>query len=109
MTLSSETRHRFNSFFQPAAFFLPSKHGLKRLACYIKFVKWPFIKICQGQRNAFNLGEVVNFEIEMFEDSGDANPEIIIKLIKQMEAAKQSLMNLNIIDQDEIDGVAKED
>jgi hypothetical protein len=59
--------------------------------------------------DAFDLGEVVNFEIEMFEDSGDVNLEIIIKLIKQMEVAKQSLMNLNAIDQDELDEVPPED
>ena len=54
---------------------------------------------------AFDLGEIYNFEIEMFEDSGDANLDLIIKLLKQMEVAKQSLMNLNAIDQDELDEV----
>jgi hypothetical protein len=57
----------------------------------------------------FDLGEVYDFEIEMFEDSGDANLDIIVKLLKQMEAAKQSLMNLNAIDEDDIDEVPLED
>ena len=58
---------------------------------------------------AFDLGEVFNFEIEMFEESGDANLDIIITLIKEMEAAKQSLMNLNAISEDELDEVPPDD
>jgi hypothetical protein len=59
--------------------------------------------------DAYDLGEVVDFEIEMFAESGDANLEIIIKLISQMEAARQSLMNLNVIGEDEIEKVAPEE
>jgi hypothetical protein len=62
-----------------------------------------------AEADAFDLGEVVDFEIEMFEDSGDANLEILIRLIKQMEAARQSLMNLNAIGEDEIEGVPPEE
>lgn len=59
--------------------------------------------------SAFDLGEVVNFEVEMFEDSGDANLDIIIKVIRHLEKAKQSLMNLNAVSEDELDEVPAED
>ncbi len=57
----------------------------------------------------FEMGDVIPFELESFEDSGDANLDIIIDLIKKMEVAKLSLMNLNSIKEDELDEVPSED
>lgn len=56
----------------------------------------------------FEAGDVVPFEIESFENSGDANLDVIIDLIKKMELAKMSIMNLNGVNEDELDEVPAE-
>ena len=56
----------------------------------------------------FEAGDTINFEIESFEDSGDANLETIIDLIKKMEETKLKLMNLNAVNEDELDEVPSE-
>ena len=57
----------------------------------------------------FEMGDVIPFELESFENSGDANLDILIDLIKQMEVAKMSLMNLNSVNEDELEEVPAEE
>ena len=41
------------------------------------------------------VGEVVHFELAMFEDTGDTNLESLVELIRQVEITKTRMINLN--------------
>ena len=59
--------------------------------------------------NSFEVGDVIPFEIESFEDSGDASLESIVSLIKEMEVVKRKIMNLNAVNEEELDEVPGEE
>lgn len=44
------------------------------------------------------IGEVLNLEIAMFEDTGDENLTLLVHLVKDVARVKHSLANLNNID-----------
>ena len=51
----------------------------------------------------FEEGDDVDFELAHFDDSNDVNVQTLVDLYKQMEQAKQSLINLNAISEDDLD------
>lgn len=44
------------------------------------------------------IGEVVDLELAMFEDTGDTNLDALVHTIKEIAIAKQQLINLNALD-----------
>ena len=48
----------------------------------------------------YEVGEIINFELAMFERTGDANLDVLVDAIKAVASAKQSLLNLNALDID---------
>lgn len=51
----------------------------------------------------FEEGEDVDFELAHFDASDDINIQTLVLLYKQIEAAKQKLINLNAVKDDELD------
>ncbi|MGZ5247312.1 MAG: hypothetical protein ACXWV5_09745 [Flavitalea sp.] len=49
------------------------------------------------------VGDVIDLELAMFEDTGDQNLDALIEAIKAVATAKQTLANLNNIDLDELE------
>lgn len=45
-------------------------------------------------------GEILDLELAMFEDTGDANLDKMVDLVKAMAGVKESLINLNALDID---------
>jgi hypothetical protein len=43
----------------------------------------------------YENGEVIEIEPGMFEDTGDANVELVLKLVHEINQVKQTLRNLN--------------
>jgi hypothetical protein len=46
---------------------------------------------------AFCVGDIYRFELEHFEDTGDANLTTLIKLIEQVTLTRSQLINLNVL------------
>lgn len=44
------------------------------------------------------VGEVLNLELAMFEDTGDANLEALVQVVKQVARTKQSLIRMNALE-----------
>jgi hypothetical protein len=51
----------------------------------------------------FEEGEEIDFELAHFDGSNDINIQTLVALFRQMEEAKQSLINLNAINEDDLD------
>ncbi len=49
------------------------------------------------------VGEVLNLELAMFEDTPDSNLNHLSKLVKQLAETKNTLMNLNGIEEEDIE------
>lgn len=52
---------------------------------------------------AFEPGDVYEFELAHFEDTGDANLDLLVDVLKQTAAARISLINLNTLPEPEND------
>lgn len=52
---------------------------------------------------AFDVGDVYQFELSMFEQTNDPNLEQLVGLIKEVARCKQTLMNQNDISEEELD------
>lgn len=44
------------------------------------------------------VGDVINFELSMFEGTEDQNLDIIVDAIKTIEGAKQTIININALE-----------
>ncbi|MBA2330573.1 MAG: hypothetical protein ACR2KB_11400 [Chitinophagaceae bacterium] len=44
------------------------------------------------------VGEVLNLEIAMFENTGDANLDTLVKIVKEISRTKHQLININGLD-----------
>jgi hypothetical protein len=51
----------------------------------------------------FEEGEEIDFELAHFDGSSDTNIITLVALFRQMEEAKQTLINLNAINEDDLD------
>lgn len=51
---------------------------------------------------SFEQGDVFDFEISMFEDTGDANLEQFVGLLKKVASCRAALKNLNGLEDDEL-------
>ncbi len=49
------------------------------------------------------VGDVINFELSMFEDTDDQNLDTLVEAIKALALAKHRLANLNNIDLDDME------
>ena len=49
----------------------------------------------------FEVGEMFEFDPAMFEDTGDANIDIVLKVVADIAQAKESIRNLNSLVNDE--------
>jgi hypothetical protein len=47
--------------------------------------------------NLHEVGEVLNLEVAMFENTGDANLDVLTGLVKQISGIKRRLINLNAL------------
>jgi hypothetical protein len=56
----------------------------------------------------FEDGEDVEFELAHFDSSDDINVQTLVQLYKQIEAAKQKLINLNGVKEEELEVVLPE-
>lgn len=43
----------------------------------------------------YEVGEILQIEAAMFEDTGDANIDLILKLVYHINSVKESIRNLN--------------
>ncbi len=43
----------------------------------------------------YEIGEILEIEPAMFEDTGDANIDLILKLVYEINSVKESIRNLN--------------
>jgi hypothetical protein len=44
------------------------------------------------------VGEVINLEVAMFEETGDHNVDLLIGALKNVAKVKQEILNINAID-----------
>ncbi len=44
------------------------------------------------------VGEVINLEVAMFEETGDHNVDLLLEALKNVAKVKQEIVNLNAID-----------
>lgn len=54
-------------------------------------------------QDAFEVGDIYEFSINHFEDSTDTNVQLILKTIKEIRTTINSLQNLNLIKDEEIE------
>ena len=47
----------------------------------------------------YEVGEILQIEPAMFEDSGDANIDLILKLVYEINSVKDSIRNIGAIEQ----------
>lgn len=50
----------------------------------------------------YEVGEMLQIEPEAFEDTGDANIDLILKIIYQIDSVKESIRNFNGLEDKEI-------
>ena len=43
----------------------------------------------------YEIGEILEIEPAMFEETGDANIDLILKLVREINGVKESIRNLN--------------
>jgi len=43
----------------------------------------------------YEIGEILEIEPAMFEDTGDANIDLVLKLVYEINSVKESIRNLN--------------
>lgn len=44
------------------------------------------------------VGEILNLEIAMFENTGDNNLDLLVKIVKEISRTKHQMINLNNLD-----------
>ena len=82
------------------------KEALKNLILVNESIYSSLIDISmQGDLKEWNkgvpLGEVHNFDFELFKNSDDTNIQLLVKIIEHVDATFHSMKNLNSIEIDE--------
>ena len=53
----------------------------------------------------FELGDKYEFDIKQFEDSKDANVQLLVTLVKSLNSARDSIININAITYEELESM----
>ena len=82
------------------------KEALKNLITVNKSIFDSLIPISmQGELKEFNdsvpIGEIHQFDFELFKNSGDTNIQLLVKLIENVDATFETIKNINNIQLDE--------